>query len=278
MMRKDDMPAMNMRVTSAGPELPDTSTATGGAPSAPAPLAEISAVDAAWERLDWYRLDPQKLIARRVITATRSDPAHVAFDLLRTRLMQALKARGWRHVAITSPTKGCGKTFVTANLALSLSRRSSCRTVVMDLDLRLPNLSTVLGIERPGAMQSYLTGERPLEKHLHRLAPNLAVGLNSASVFDSAELLQEPATGRVLNTLQDTLKPDVMLYDLPPTLACDDVLAFLPRVDGVLLVAGGGITSAEDVRRCERLFEGQAPLLGVILNKTEDPVSEPYYG
>lgn len=82
----------------------------------------------------------------------------------------------------------------------------------------------------------------------------------------------------MLNSLQETLNPDVMLYDLPPTLACDDVLAFLPRVDGVLLVAGGGITSAEDVRRCERLFEGQAPLLGVILNKTEDPVSEPYYG
>lgn len=278
MMRKDDMPAMNMRVTRDGSDLPDASAAPGGVPSAAAPFAEVGPLEAAWERLDWYRLDPRRLTARRVITATRSDPAHVAFDLLRTRLMQALKARGWRHVAITSPTKGCGKTFVTANLALSLARRASCRTVVMDLDLRLPNLSTAFGIERPGSMQAFLTGERPLEQHLRRLAPNLAVGLNGASVFDSAELLQEPMTGRVLDTLQETLKPDVMLYDLPPTLACDDVLAFLPRVDGVLLVAGGGITSAEDVRRCERLFEGQAPLLGVILNKTEDPVSEPYYG
>ena len=76
--------------------------------------------------------------------------------------------------------------------------------------------------------------------------------------------------------MQAALQPDVVLYDLPPALACDDVIAFLPQLDGVLLVVGGGLTQAEDVRKCERLLAGQTPLLGVILNKAEDPSIEPY--
>lgn len=278
------MQAMNMRLTGAEPAArPTGPAAAGAAPATGTPSAETahphpSQIEAAWEQLDWCRLDPRRLASTRVITASRTDPAHVAFDLLRTRLMQALKSRGWRNVGITSPTKGCGKTFVAANLALSLARRASCRTILMDMDLRLPSLATVLGVERPGSMQAFLAGNRTVEEHLRRLTPNLAVGTNGSPVYDSAELLQEPSTIQALTAMEARLEPDVVLHDLPPTLVCDDVLAFLPRMDGVLLVVGGGTTTADDVRRCERLFEGQVPLLGVILNRSEDPVGEPYYG
>ena len=108
--------------------------------------AEPSGADAAWERLRTVTLDRRHLTRHRVIAADRVDPAHVAFDVLRTRLLQTLRARGWRRVAITSPTQGCGKTFVAANLAFSLSRRASCRTVLLDLDLRIPSLAAVLGV------------------------------------------------------------------------------------------------------------------------------------
>ena len=72
------------------------------------------------------------------------------------------------------------------------------------------------------------------------MAPNLAVGASSEPFPDSAELIQEPSTAAALEGLRASLQPDVILYDLPPALACDDVIAFLPQVDGVLLVAAGG--------------------------------------
>ena len=215
----------------------------------------------------------------RVVTFARHDPAHVAFDLLRTRLLQALKARGWSRVAITSPTKACGKTFVAANLALSLARRPSCRAVLMDLDLRIPSLARVLGLAGLGADRrtSWRAAARP-RRLLRRVAPNLAVGAEQRAVSrfggaDPGAVRPRPRS----RAMRATLQPDVMLYDLPPALACDDVIAFLPQVDGVLLVAAGGMTSADEIRECERLFAGQAPLLGVILNKAEDPAIEPYY-
>lgn len=242
-----------------------------------APGDATEASSEAWARIPQVRLDERHLARHRIVTNGRVDPAHVSFDLLRTRLLQALKAKGWSRVAITSPTKGCGKTFVAANLALSLARRPNCRAILLDLDLRIPNLGRVLGIEAPGRMTDFLSGARGAEAMLRRIAPNFAVGTNAKPAAHPAETIQEPATVATLDGLQAAYAPDVVLYDLPPALACDDVLAFLPQVDGVLLVAAGGVTSAEDVRACERLFDGQAPLLGVILNKAEDPAIEPYY-
>lgn len=250
------------------PEAPRVLRQTEGPAEAPAHVDP-------WKRLRQVALDPRHLARHRLISAGREDPAHVAFDVLRTRLLQALKARGWSRVAVTSPTKGCGKTFVSANLAFSLAR-TSARVALLDMDLRIPSLATVLGVREPAPMLDFLTGRRPMERHLLRVAPNLAVGLNAAPVTNASELLQAPETADTLAAMQDALRPDVVIHDLPPALLCDDLLAFLPQVDGVLLVAGGGVTQAEDVRKCERLLADQTPLLGVILNKAEDATLEPY--
>lgn len=232
--------------------------------------------DEDWEALSRFALDPRHLARNRVISAGRTDPAHVAFNVLRTRILRALKARGWSRIGITSPSQGCGKTFVASNLALSLSRQASCRTVLVDMDLRIPALARVLGVPNPGRIQEFLTGETPFAAHFLRVTPNLAVGLNSEMVPDSAELMQEPATATALDAMRAAFRPDVVLYDLPPALVCDDVFAFLPQLDCVLVVAGGGTSKAEDVRKCERLFADQIPILGVILNRSEDPAIEPY--
>lgn len=244
----------------------------GEAPREDAPRAED-----VWDRIPEFRLDPARLAKHRVVTLARHDPAHVSFDLLRTRLLQAMKSRGWSRVAITSPTKACGKTFVSANLALSLARRPSFRAVLMDLDLRIPSLARVLGISDTPQVSDFLAGGCPPEALLRRVAPNLAVGASSRPYPDSAELIQEPSTMAALDGMRAALRPDIVLYDLPPALACDDVIAFLPQVDGVLLVAAAGTTSAAQVQECERLFAGQTPLLGIILNKSEDATIEPYY-
>ncbi len=232
-----------------------------------------------WAALRPAVLKPAHLSRHRVISAGRTDPVHVSFDVLRTRLLRALRTHGWSRVAITSPTPGCGKTFVAANLAFALARQASCRTLVMDLDLRIPNLARTLGVHAPGPIAGLLAGTRTPFEHLLRLADNLAVGLNDSVEHDAAELLQEPATAEALAAMLEVLAPDVVLYDLPPTLACDDVIAFLPQVDGILLVADGSATKAEDIRQCERLFGDAVPLLGVVLNRADERGAEAYgYG
>ena len=225
---------------------------------------------AAWNGLGQIELSPRHLEKNRLIAHARTDPAHVAIDVLRTRMLSALARKGWRRVGITSPNAACGKTFMAANLAISLARQAQCRTVLIDMDMRQPSLARVLGVQQQEALRWFLEGEIPASKFLMRVGANLALGLNSKRMRDAGEMIQAPATAHALRTMQAQLDPDVVLYDLPPMLSGDDVTGFLPNLDCVLLVIGGGLTRPSEVTECERLLEEHhCPLLGVVLNKGE---------
>lgn len=222
-----------------------------------------------WNGIEPLELTQRDLERHRIVTQDRTDRAHVAFDVLRTRLMRAFQKHGWSRLGITSPNPRCGKTFVATNLALSLSRQSDLRVVLMDLDLRKPRIAETLGIRHPEPAKWFLSGDVPAEDYLRRVGHNLAVGLNGERVRDAAELLLAPRTASALETMLATLAPDVVIYDLPPLLTSDDVLGFLPQLDCVLLVVGGGRTRPEQVSECERLLADQTHLLGVLLNQAE---------
>ena len=67
--------------------------------------------------------------------------------------------------------------------------------------------------------------------------------------------------------LHKSLKPDVVLVDMPPMLATDDVMAFLPNVDAMLLIAAAGSSTIKEVDDCERELAEHSNVMGVILNK-----------
>lgn len=226
--------------------------------------------DRLWADLPMFQLDPATAEAGHLIVTHREDPVGLLYDHLRTRLLQALQERGWTRVAVAAPTRGCGASLVAANLALSLARRPSGRTVLVDLDLRAPSLAGLFGVDNPGRLRDVLTGAAPMESHFLRLGRTLALGLNGRAETDSAELLQEPGTAAALEAVLEDLSPDVVIYDLPPVLGSDDVLAFLPEVDGILLVADGTRTTAAQMRDCERLLKDHTQVLGVVLNRAED--------
>lgn len=226
-----------------------------------------------WRNLSAALLNDAHLKKHKIVTAQNSDPAHVAIDMLRTRLFQELMERGWTRIAITSPTAECGKSFVAANLAMSLSRLEEVRTVLMELDLRNPSLANTLGVTPLDSMQEYLSGRIEPEDFLFKIRDNLALALCDQPISNASELLQESMTAYVLDEMQEVLTPEVMLIDLPPALAHDDVLAVLPNVDAVLLVVGGGTTTADEIRRVEQLLGTVKPLLGVVLNKADGSVS-----
>lgn len=229
-----------------------------------------------WDRLGTIPVNEAHLEQNRVISASRHNPAHVAFDVLRTRLVQGLAEQGWRRVVITSPTKDCGKTFISTNLAISLSRQERLRTVLMDLDLRNPSVAPLLGVNDTGTMGDFLRGKAPVAGHFKRMGQNMlkigsnvAFGLNNVREPYASEMLGSAATSDAIAQMEAELEPDVVIYDMPPALYHDDVMAFREHYDGVLLVVGGGTTKANEIRELKRRFGEDKPLLGVILNKAE---------
>ncbi|MDN5788936.1 CpsD/CapB family tyrosine-protein kinase [Pseudorhodobacter sp.] len=240
-------------------------------PQVPMPLAlSPPRPGRVWDSLNPATLDEVKLLGKGLFTNPQQSPATTHFDMLRTRILQAMQDHGWKRIAITSPTHGCGKSFVAANLALSLARRPSSRTILLDLELRQPGLARMMGLSEIGALRDFLNGDQPLESHFRRIGRTLALGLNSVPVPDAAEVLQEPATAETLDAMMAQLQPELLVIDAPPALVADDVLSLLPQVDAVLLIIDGTRTTAKEVRACERLFEGRCPLMGVVLNRSQD--------
>ena len=244
--------------------------AVSTAAATPADAADL------WDHLAQIPVDPARLERNLVITAGRHDPAHAAFDVLRTRMVQAMAEHGWRRVGITSPTAGCGKSFTAINLAISLSRLEGFRTVLLDLDLRHPGLARTLGLKDMPATADFLRGRIGADDYLSTFAPNmlnigdrLALGVNGRSDEYAAELFANPKTERILSAMQQDLDVDLMLFDLPPALAMDDVLALRPHLDCVLIVVGGGETRARDVREVQNRLGDDLPVLGVVMNKAE---------
>lgn len=244
---------------------------------APAPQPHNAAPDIIWRALDTIPVDPKHLERNLIITAGRHDPAHGAFDVLRTRLVQTLFENDWKRVGITSPTRDCGKTFTAVNLAISLSRYETNRTVLMDMDMRNPSVANVIGAKDPASMGDFLQGRDAPESFFKRLGrntlnigSNLAVGLNNRIEPYASELLQDPLTDAAFARMMEQLDPDVVLYDLPPALAFDDVIAFKRHFDGILMVIGGGTTKSAEIQESMRRLGEDVPLLGVVLNQAED--------
>jgi Mrp family chromosome partitioning ATPase len=212
----------------------------------------------------------------RIVTRSKSHPAHVAFDHLRTRMLRALEENGWNRIAITSPTRDCGKTMVSANLAFSLARQPAGRTMLLDMALRAPTIVHRLGIAEHHRILDFLTGAEVAQNFLRRVGQNLALGLNHENVRDSAELMQSQHVARVLAEMLATYRPNVVIYDLPPMLAGDDVIAFMPNVDAVLLVAASGQTKPAEIAECERAINEHSQFLGILLNKSTEATAASY--
>jgi len=240
-----------------------------------APLAPLRVNPAkVWESLSAVQLSVEKLQGNNLFPLPSNQPAALAVDQLRSKILHGLATKGWKRIAVTSPTHDCGKSFVATNLALSLARRPASRTALIDLDLRRPQLAGLLGLTDLPEFADFLTGDQPLESVFRRFGRTLALGLNGAPVEMAAEMLHSPETAVALSALVDQLDPEVVIYDMPPALGTDDVLAMAPSLDAVLLVADGTKTTAEDLRACERLFEGRLPLMGVVLNRAQDRAAQ----
>lgn len=229
-------------------------------------------IEAAWEALPIAAPSADALsdAHKRLVALDRNSVAAAALDQLRTQLLRFCKTNGWRRIGITAPARGAGSSFIAAGLSASVARLDYIRVLLLDMDLAAPDMARLLGLVAPGPIGDLLVQSAPAESWLVRIGDNLALGLNSSAINTAADLVQSPDLILGLRAVIDTLSPDLVIHDMPPLLTDSSSAALLPQLDAVLLVADGTRTQANDIVECERILDGQVPLLGVILNKAED--------
>jgi protein-tyrosine kinase len=222
-------------------------------------------------------LDPAYLRSHRVISDL-NDPVADPYKILRTKVLQRMRANNWRSLAITSPTEGCGKTLTAINLAISIAREVNQTVLLVDLDLRRPQVQRYLTPEPLPGISDYLLKETPVSDLLFnpKGVDRLVVLPGHTSVTHSSEMLSAPRMVSLFQEMKTRYPSRIVLVDMPPVLACDDVLAFSPYLDAVLLVAADGETSREDLRRSAELLD-KMNILGIALNKSSAANAGDYY-
>lgn len=244
---------------------------------APAPTRDVETPTEAWKALPRRVIERDALVANRVVTPTDC-PEAAPFDIMRTKLIATAREKGWRRIAITSPTPGCGKSTVSLNLAFSLARQSNLRSILCELDMRRPALANILGITQGNMLSRVLAGREPFGSHAVRYGEGLAIGTNARPARNPAEMFHAPEMDEALDAIQSKYEPDFMLFDMPPMLVGDDMLAFAPKADAVLIIAASEVNSVAQIDTCERELAEHCEVAGVVLNKCHHPGEEYGYG
>lgn len=232
----------------------------------PVSSAPISDPSKSWLRLTETTLDPVALL-RHHIKSAKPSPQSAPYDQLRTRMLSHMRAAGHKRVAITAPTRGCGSSTVTANLALSLARQSDLRVMVLDLNLRHPSLIRLFDLHAAGPRFSVLLGHRRnFDSTCLRIGDNLGLSLNPTPMDDAAERLAHAKTAALLDHIDRDFAPDITLLDLAALSPMDDAVAGLALADCALLVARADVSTRADVDIAERTIAEHSTCLGVVLN------------
>jgi protein-tyrosine kinase len=202
------------------------------------------------------------------------------FRSLRSRVQQARYEAPLKTILISSGMPAEGKTFVAANLAMSLARNSVNRILLVDGDLRRPTIHRLLGAPNTPGLSEYLAGSAELKDIMQRdrstktVEPATARSISNLTFIPAGKCgdnSSELAANHRIEKLVAALSPhfDWILIDSPPVLAVTDAVELARAADGVLLVARAEHTPFDVAQRAQAAFSNSR-ILGFVLNAVKD--------
>jgi len=211
-----------------------------------------------------------------ILTQPKSQFAE-AFRSLRTSLLLSTAGHPPKFIVITSATPSEGKTTAASNLAAILAQRDT-RVLLIDGDLRRPNIHHRFGLNGKIGLTTVLTGATKLEDTVQRVPeiPNLDILPSGPVPPFPTEMLSSGAMETILRRAGEIY--DYVVIDSPPILSVTDGVILARQADAVVLVVRHGKSSKHVVRRArDILVRSGAGITGIVLNAV-DLNSPEYYG
>jgi capsular exopolysaccharide synthesis family protein len=204
-------------------------------------------------------------------------PAAEGYRSLRTALQFLAVERTLRVVEVTSPYPSEGKTTTAANLAVAAARGGQ-RVILVDCDLRKPQIHTYFGISNDRGFTSVLLRKCSLQDAVDPVPGESKLQVLSSGPIppNPSELLASDRARTILEALADAV--DLVVIDSPPVLPVADAVLLSGLADGVVLVAASGSTDRRTLAKTiDRFRQVDASLLGTVLNRF-DPKGSIDYG
>jgi capsular exopolysaccharide synthesis family protein len=188
-------------------------------------------------------------------------------NALRTSLAVDEKLKDCRLFVIASAVSGEGKTNLSSQLAMSWSHAIQGKVVIVDCDLRAPNIHDLFEIQGAPGMAEVLRGECTLDEALvmdwgDRLFVLPAGDLKASS---PSHLFAGPRLRRLFADLRSRFEK--VIIDVPPVLCAAETLLIGKEADGVLMCARHDFSRSGQVKQAyDRLCAGGVHVVGAVLN------------
>jgi capsular exopolysaccharide synthesis family protein len=187
------------------------------------------------------------------------------FRVLSTRLAHMQNKRALRKLLVTSSTGEEGKSVVAANLALTLAQRAGERTLLIEADLRRPNVSALFTSSKLKGITDWVEGKLALDDALYQVS-GMPLWILPAGrpIEEPLPLLESDRFAEMLQTLATAF--DWVVIDATPMLPMADATSLSRLSDGVLVVVREGHTRRKILNKALETIE-KHKLLGLVLNE-----------
>ncbi|MEW5801700.1 MAG: polysaccharide biosynthesis tyrosine autokinase [bacterium] len=198
---------------------------------------------------------------------------------LRTRMLDASQRDGKRVFLISSALSGEGKTLVAINLAISLASGLHETALLIDADLRNPNVSRVLGLEKEReGLAEYLTYGANLADFITKTSIHkLNVITSGQPPENPSELISSVYMSDLIKEVKHRYDNRFIIIDAPPLLPVTDSVVLSSLVDSVIIVVKALSTQREMVSNAIDKIEKKEKILGLVVNCCKGKTPYPYY-
>lgn len=224
-----------------------------------------------------FGLDAARRERERILSPGAVGPRGGPYKMLRTQVMRRLAEMNANTLAVLSAFNGEGKTLTSINLAIAIAADLGHTALLVDLDLRNPSIHRRFGIEPALGIEDCLERRRPVYEAMVKIAgyERLTVLPARSRVEQSSEIIGSQRMADLMLELRTRYFNRVLIFDLPPVLMADDVLAFSRHVQAGLFVVSEGKTAREAVTRSLALLH-KLPIVGTVLNCSQESVDAFY--
>jgi capsular exopolysaccharide synthesis family protein len=171
-------------------------------------------------------------------------------------------------ILITSTAPGEGKTTVSVNLAMAISKEIHRKAILIDGDLRKPSIRLEQNKNAKGLSNYLSDGTSLTEILIKSQIDNLRIIMAGPSTNRSSELIGSKRMEELLKSLSESGENTYILIDSPPIISTTEPTVLSKMVDGIILVVMADRMPRESIQRAVKSID-RKKIIGIVLNQID---------
>lgn len=223
-------------------------------------------------RKDEFRINvDQKILLRDHVPFRISE----AFHELRTNITFCAAGEKGCTIGVISSVAGSGKSFVMANLAVSLSKLFDKKILLIDADMRCPMIHKIFSLPNKKGLSNLIANQVADDADVKNTFGNLDVITSGTLPPNPIDLLSCPRMIELMEQWKQTY--DYILVDLPPIGEVSDAFAISSLISGYMVVVRSGYMDSRLLRDTVEVVESKnAKIYGYVITDVHPEHSEGY--